>query len=103
VSSPADSGAQADRAALQELDRAVGASVERMRWLRARAEEAESQASDLQELLRRFTGDPEEAGRLLGRLRALEAENEDLRGRLARGRESVERMLARLRFLEEQR
>jgi predicted RNase H-like nuclease (RuvC/YqgF family) len=103
VSSPEDSAAQAERAALHELDRAVGAAVERLRALRTRAEEAETRARDLQELLHRFTGDPEEAGRLLGRLRALEAENTDLRQRLARGREGVERMLARLRFLEEQR
>ena len=103
MSSPEDSAAQAERAALQDLDRAVSVAVERLRSLHIRAEEAETQARDLQELLRRFTGDPEEAGRLLGRMRSLEAENADLRRRLARGREGVERMLARLRFLEEQR
>ncbi len=77
--------------------------MERLGALRARAVEAEGRERDLQELLRRFTGDPEEAGRLLGRLRALQAENEDLRERLAKGREGVERILARLRFLEDQR
>ena len=103
MSNPEDSAGHAERAALHELDRAVGEAVERLRSLRVRAEESEARAKDLQELLRRFTGDPEEAGRLLGRLRALEAENTDLRQRLAGGREGVERMLARLRFLEEQR
>ena len=103
MSNPEDSAAQAEHAALHELDRAVGAAVARMRSLRVRAEEAASRARDAQEILRRFTGDPEEATRLLGRMRALEAENADLRQRLARGREGVERMLARLRFLEEQR
>ena len=103
MSNPEDSAGHTERAALHELDRAVGGAVERLRSLRARAEGAEARARDLEELLRRFTGDPEEAGRLLGRLRAMEAENADLRARLGKGREGVERMLARLRFLEEQR
>ena len=47
--------------------------------------------------------DPAEAGRLLSRLKALESENEDLHARLEQGREGVERVLARIRFLEEQR
>ncbi len=98
-----DSGGKTEKAALRELERAVAGALERLRSLRARAEEAEARERDLQELLRRFTGDPEEAGRLLGRMRALQAENADLRQRLDRGREGVERILARLRFLEEQR
>ncbi|NJD20700.1 MAG: hypothetical protein FIA95_15625 [Gemmatimonadetes bacterium] len=103
MSNPEDSGAHAEKAALRDLDRAVGAAVERLRSLRARAEEAEARERDLQELLHRFTGDPEEAGRLVGRMRSLQAENEELRARLAKGREGVERILARIRFLEEQR
>ena len=103
MSNREDSAARPERAALHELDRAVGSAVERVRALRARTEDAEARARDLQELLHRFTGDPEEAGRLLGRMRALQAENADLRQRLAKGREGVERMLARLRFLEDQR
>jgi len=103
VSNLEDSGGKTEKAALRELERAVAGALERLRSLRARAEEAEARERDLQELLRRFTGDPEEAGRLLGRMRALQAENADLRQRLDRGREGVERILARLRFLEEQR
>jgi len=52
--------------------------------------------------VQRFTGDEAEAGRLLSRLKRLESENEDLRGRLDRGRAGVERMIARIRFLENQ-
>ncbi|HSW29571.1 MAG TPA: hypothetical protein VLH75_08845 [Longimicrobiales bacterium] len=103
MSNPEDSAGSTEKAALHELERAVGGALERLRALRARAEESEARERDLQELLRRFTGDPEEAGRLLGRMRALQAENADLRERLAKGREGVERILARLRFLEEQR
>ena len=36
-------------------------------------------------------------------LRSLEEENQDLRGRLEKGRQGVERLLARIRFLEGQR
>ena len=36
------------------------------------------------------------------RLRAAEDEREELEGRLERGREVVERMMARIRFLEDQ-
>ncbi|MHB1193855.1 MAG: hypothetical protein ACYC6F_12510 [Longimicrobiales bacterium] len=103
MSNPEDSAGKTEKAALHELERAVGGALERLRSLRARADESEARERDLQELLRRFTGDPEEAGRLLGRMRELQAENADLRERLGRGREGVERILARLRFLEEQR
>ncbi len=52
--------------------------------------------------MQRFTGDEQEAEELMRRLRSLEKENEDLRGRLERGRAGVERMIARIRFLESQ-
>lgn len=103
MSNPGDSTAQAEREALKGLDRAVGKVLGHVQGLRARVEDAEARAKHLQELLHRFTDDPAAAGRLLARLGELEAENSDLRSRLARGREGVERMLARLRFLEEQR
>lgn len=93
----------ADRAAFQALERTAGAAVERLRELHVRAREAEARGAEMQELLRRFTGDAGEADRLLTRLRALESENADLRRRLEAGREGVDRMLARIRFLEEQR
>ena len=36
------------------------------------------------------------------RIRTLEEENADLRARLERGRDGVDRMIARIRFLENQ-
>ena len=103
MSNPEGSGERPERAALQQLERAVGDALERLEGLRGRAEAAEATSGELAELLRRFIGDDAEAGRLLTRLHSLDAENADLRARLSRGREGVERMLARLRFLEEQR
>ena len=40
---------------------------------------------------------------MLTRLDGLEEENQDLRGRLKRGRAGVDKLLAKIRFLEEQR
>ena len=100
MSNPEDRGEQA---VFQVLERTVGLAVEELRALRTRATEAEARGAELGELLQRFTGDEAAAGRLLTRLRALEEENTELRRRLEKGREGVERMLARLRFLEDQR
>jgi predicted nucleic acid-binding Zn-ribbon protein len=103
VSNPEGRAEHADRQALQALETAVGQALERLEEFRARARVAESQRAELGELLRRFTDDEGEATLLLSRLRALEGENQELRGRLEKGREGVERLLARIRFLEGQR
>ncbi len=92
-----------DRAALHDLEVQVGAAVERLDSLRTRAVSAEAKNAEMEELVRRFTGDEAAPGRLLSRLEALERENADLRDRLTRGRDGVDRVLARIRFLEEQR
>ncbi len=103
MSKPAADGEQPERVAFKELEKIVGTSLERLRDLEARATGAEVRSAELTELLARFTGDEAEAGRLLTRLRMLETENADLRERLEKGRQGVERLLAKIRFLEEQR
>ena len=103
MSNPEGKAEQADRQALQALETAVGQALERLEEFRARARVAEAQRAELGELLRRFTDDEGEATLLFSRLRALEGENQELRGRLEKGREGVERLLARIRFLEGQR
>ena len=103
MSNPGGRAEQADRQALQALETAVGLALERLDEFRARAHGAEARSAELGELLQRFTQDQGEAQLLLSRLRALEGENEELRGRLEKGREGVERLLARIRFLEGQR
>ncbi len=103
MSKPEAEVEQPDRAALKELENAVGEALDRMQELRTRASHAEGTSAELSEMLKRFTGDEGEAGRLLTRLRTLEAENAELRDRVQKGREGVERLLAKIRFLEEQR
>ena len=103
MSNTGGSGERSDRAALTELESAVGGLLDRLADVSTRAEEAEGKSEELEELVKRFTGDDAEAGRMLTRLDGLEEENQDLRGRLTRGRAGVDKLLAKFRFLEEQR
>lgn len=88
--------------AFVRLEDAVGELIDRLSETRLRAEQAEAKNAELADLVKRFTGNEEEAEELMSRLRQLEEENEDLRSRLERGRAGVERMIARIRFLESQ-
>ncbi len=103
MSNTGGNGERSDRAALTELERAVGGLLDRLADVSTRAEEAEGKSEELEVLVRRFTGDDGEAGRMLTRLKGLEDENQDLRGRLKKGRAGVNKLLAKIRFLEEQR
>lgn len=103
MSNTGDNGKGPERAALRDLESAVGRALERISKLTARAEEADARSAELAEIVRRFTGDEMEADRLLTRLRYLETENTDLRSRVEKGREGVDRLLARVRFLEDQK
>lgn len=103
MSNTEDNGAEPERDAFQELESAVTEMLSEIETLRERAAEAEARADELGELVKRFTGDEGEAERLLSRLKSLETENEDLKVRLDKGRDGVDRILARIKFLEEQR
>lgn len=93
----------ADRAALRRLESSVGEVLTRLASAEQRARAAEDQGAELQEVVHRFTKDDGEANLILTRLRHLEEENTDLKERLDKGREGVDRLLARVRFLEGQR
>ena len=101
MSQPGDNGARSE-AAFERLEDAVGELIDRLTEARLRVRAAEEKNAELAQLVQRFTGDDAQAEELMTRLRALEQENEDLRGRLERGRAGVERMIARIRFLERQ-
>jgi predicted nucleic acid-binding Zn-ribbon protein len=102
VSKPEGNGARPAQEAFAALETAVGRALERLDTMTRRAEAAEKKSAELNDIMRRFTGNPEEAGDLLTRLKTLEDENEDLRVRIGRGREGVERLMARVRFMENQ-
>jgi uncharacterized alpha-E superfamily protein len=87
---------------LARLEKAVRAAVSSISDLEARLTESREKGEEMKELLRRFTGQEEDPSSLMSRLQALEAENRALRTRLHEGLEGVDRILARIRFLEEQ-
>ena len=103
MSAPEGSGERPEAAALIALERAVEAAIERLHAVSERAAVAEERAAELQEIVERLSGDSGEARRLVGTLGSLEDENADLRRRVDEGRAGVERLLAKIRFLEDQR
>jgi hypothetical protein len=102
VSNHAGNGAARARQPLEELEQAVGDMLDRLGWMNERMALAEEKTEELEELLRRFTGHEVDPADIVSRLRKLEAENVDLRARVDQGRQGVERLLAQIRFLENQ-
>ncbi len=86
---------------MESLGDAVERVVDALRFARERATEAEAKAERSDELLRQFVDGTQDPGALSRRVADLEAENEDLRGRIAEGRRGVDRILASIRFLED--
>jgi len=101
VSNPAGNGAR-ERQPFDDLESAIGDMLDRVTWMNERMALAEEKSEELEELLKRFTGHEVEPADMVSRLRALEEENTDLRSRIEQGRQGVERLLAKIRFLENQ-
>lgn len=100
MSSPED---RPPEAALARLAEAVTRAVERIGTLEGELARAEERIGEMETLLRRFREDGEAPLQMAQRLERLEAANEDMRSRIRSGREGVERLLGRVRFLESQR
>ena len=92
-----------EREAFQRLDGAVSTLLERAERLGSELSQARRRIGELEELLQRFQEDAEAPARMQERLKRLEEENGLMRSRLEEGRAGVERLLAKIRFLEEQR
>ncbi len=92
-----------DRQGLPALEAAVTRTIDELRTARAQATEAALRSVQLEALLGSFEAGSESPSRMKERLILLEEENRDLRARLEQGRETVERLLARFRFLEDQK
>lgn len=92
-----------ERTALQTLDGAVGAVLDEIARLRAAVRERDGRIREAESLLAQMSEGEESPVRMRRRLDELEAENVELRARLEEGREGVARLLAKIRFLEEQR
>jgi len=92
-----------DRQALARLESSVTRMLEETAQLRDRSRKAEARIEELEALLRRFTKGDDDPARLQTRLSMLASENHELKGRIREGRDGVERLLSRIRFLEDQR
>ena len=97
-----DRGAQDDLEALTRLDEVVRQAVARLEALRTRVEDVRAREADMRGLLGQITAGELDPAEIMNHVRMLEEENDTLRRRLREGREAVERLLARIRFLEEQ-
>lgn len=102
MSKPGDDGGPPEKVAFDALERAVSQLLGHLEEMDERLSASESRSVELGEVVQRFTGEEGEADLILTRLHSLEEENADLRGRLQQGREGVDRLLAKIRFLENQ-
>ena len=84
------------------LESAVRRLIRQSAGLRAELRSARERNRELVELLAPVAEGEAGPESVLERLRAAEDERQEFAGRLERGREVVERMMARIRFLEDQ-
>jgi chromosome segregation ATPase len=84
------------------LESAVEATLARVTGLQGDLDQARAKVREMDELLRKFSQGEDDPARQNSRLQELERENKDLLEKLQLGKEGVERLLARIRFLEEQ-
>ena len=87
--------------AVERLGKAVTAALAHVEQLRGEVARMHAQGEALEGLLKGVTSGEEGPRELIEKLHILEEENRDLRSRLDQGRAGVERILARVKFLEE--
>ena len=92
-----------ERQGLSTLEAAINRTVQELKQLRKRVDDAAQRSAELEALLARFQSGSESPERMKERLERLEQENRELRSRIGQGRETVERLLARIQFLEDQK
>ena len=103
MSNPAGNGEGLEQAAFIELERIVDAALRHLGEVTRRAEMAEDRNAEFASLIKRFAGDEGDAGQVLHRLAELEEDNENMRSRLEAGQVSVDKLIAKIRFMEEQK
>ena len=101
MSKPADNEGQPDEDGFTVLEEAVDQAIGQLSAMSERIGVVETKNSELTKLVEQLGGDELEAGRIVTQAKQLENENADLRDRLGQGREAVDRLLAKIRFLED--
>jgi predicted nucleic acid-binding Zn-ribbon protein len=87
--------------AVERLEMAVNTQIKQVERLRDEVARVRAEGEALEGLLKGVTSGKEGPRELLEKLQIFEEENGDLRSRLDEGRAGVERLLARVKFLEE--
>jgi predicted RNase H-like nuclease (RuvC/YqgF family) len=87
--------------AVKRLDNAVNAALKQVESLQGDVVRMRTQGEALEGLLKGVTSGEEGPRELIEKIHIIEEENRDLRSRLDEGRAGVERLLARVKFLEE--
>ena len=100
MSNPADNEGQSVQEGFVVLEEAVDQAIDQLSTMSERIGLIEAKNTEQAKLVERFTGDELEADRIVTQVRELEAENTQLRDRLVRGREGVDRLLTKIQFLE---
>ena len=88
--------------AVERLEIAVTAALARVELLEGEVVRMNEQGEELEGLLKGVTSGEAGPREMIAKLHILEEENRDLRRRLEEGREGVDRLLAQVKFLEEQ-
>ena len=87
--------------AVERLENAVSAALKQLQRLEDEVARMHAEGEALEGLLKGVTSGEEGPREMIEKLHVLEEENRDLRSRLDEGRAGVERLLARVKFLEE--
>ncbi len=88
--------------AVKRLEKAVTATLDHVDRLNGDVVRMQAQGEALEGLLKGVTSGEGGPREMIVKLDILEEENRDLRRRLDEGRQGVDRLLARVKFLEEQ-
>lgn len=91
-----------ERQALSRLEGAVGRILDELSRTRDQLAQERARVGAAEGALDAFRHGEEDPVELRERVLALQRENQDLKERVTKSRQVVERLLARIRFLEEQ-
>jgi len=88
---------------MKRLNAAVRGALDEIDRLRAELAQARRQNAEMEDILKGITSGERSPAQMMLELDRAQTQNTDMRERLEQGRDAVERLLAKIRFLEEQR
>lgn len=89
------------RSGFEALSQAIDRALARIEELELELHRTRARRDEVEALLQRMTVGEENPAHMAQRLKKLDRENGELRGRLTAGQEIADRLLARVRYLQE--